>query len=339
MAAGWSLPSGDLSRFPIDMEKYWAHFNYVFSESSHKRSTYKFGLVKALIDCLYSMELTERGMELSYEKIFAKFTENYWNLIAKYKIRQIQADGKSNISKIEKLIYSFCDENIGASFIEYENLNTQSKAELVKEVTKECHRYVIGALYDDFKGELYGFNHQEQRLWIHLYAYKFIMTYKLEIEQMNYYAWARFLETINTNNPTINLLESLDRSTPKRNDLSIYRDILRDEFETNNCFYCGSPLSKLPRKTHVDHLLPWSFVKSDHLWNFVLSCDKCNSKKNNMLPTKQKLAEVVSRNTLLETASNPFIQKEMVGYTKDLMWNIWDYASRQGYIVYEKKAE
>ena len=31
MPAGWNLTSGELSRFHIELEKYWAHFNFVFS--------------------------------------------------------------------------------------------------------------------------------------------------------------------------------------------------------------------------------------------------------------------------------------------------------------------
>ena len=46
-------------RFHIEQDKYWAHFNFVFSDACHKRSSYKFGFIKAIIDCLYSMELTQ----------------------------------------------------------------------------------------------------------------------------------------------------------------------------------------------------------------------------------------------------------------------------------------
>ena len=332
MPAGWNLTSGELSRFHIELEKYWAHFNYVFSDACRKRSTYKFGLIKAIIDCLYSAELTARGMELSYEHIFSKFTENYWNLIAKYDICQIRPDGKTNISMIEKLIYEVRDRHAALSVIEFENLNDDDRIALIALVKKECRKNVVGALFQDFNAELYGFDHKEDRIWLHLCAYNFLMTYKLEIEQMNYYAWAKFLDKINRNNPPVQLIEKLELSTPQRKNLSVFRDILRKEFESNNCFYCGS---KLETGTHVDHVLPWSFVKSDHLWNFVLACPKCNTKKKDLLPSKQKLAEVTTRNQEMISNQDPFIHKELVGYSEDLMWKIWDYAYRQGYRVFD----
>ena len=331
MSAGWNLKRGVLSPFPIDLESYWAHFNYVFSDACRKRSTYKFGLIKAILDCLYSIEYTSRGMELSYDKLFAKFTENYWNLIAKHNICQIKADGVSNSSKIELLIREINEKNKALKEIEFEDLNAEDKVILITQVKKECQKYVLGALFQDFKAEFYGFDHIDGCIWLNLYAYKFLMTYKLEIEQMNYYAWAKFLDRINRENPTTQLLEKLEQSTPQRRNLSIFRRILREEFEANNCFYCGCKLSS---GAHVDHVLPWSFVKSDHLWNFVLACPKCNSKKNDLLPSKQVLAEITTRNLKMVMSQDSFVQSEFEGYSEDLMWKIWDYAKKQGYRVY-----
>ena len=145
---------------------------------------------------------------------------------------------------------------------------------------------------------------------------------------MNYFAWAKFLDKVNRSNPSVHLIEKLEMSTPQRKNLSVYRDILRREFESDNCFYCGSKLGKSP---HVDHVIPWSFVKSDHLWNFVLACPRCNTKKNDLLPSKQKLAEVTVRNQKMTGNQDPFVQHELEGYTDDLMWQIWEYAHKQGY--------
>ena len=331
VSAGWNLQYGELSPFFIDLDQYWAHFNFVFSDACRKRSSYKFGLVKAIIDCLYSYEHTSRGMELSYDDLFSKFTENYWNLIAKHEICQICADGKSSSSKIEMLIKEIKKRNGALKVLEYEHLGSEDKCFLVEQVKKECSKYVLGATYVDFKSELFGFRHKEERIWLHLCAYQFLMIYKLEIEQMNYFAWAKFLDKINKDKPTPQLIEKLELSTPKRKNLSDYRKILRQEFEENNCFYCGT---KLTTGSHVDHVLPWSFVKSDHLWNFVLACPKCNCKKNDLLPSKSKLAEVTARNQKMILDQSAFVKSEFVGYSDDLMWKIWEYAFRQGYRVY-----
>ena len=87
------------------MDEYWAHFNYVFSDSCRKLTTYKFGLIKAILDSLFSAELTNRGMEITYYRLFEKFAENYWNLVAKYELRQIRNYENNRITKLEQAIY------------------------------------------------------------------------------------------------------------------------------------------------------------------------------------------------------------------------------------------
>jgi len=45
MPAGWNQTSGTFREGPISEDTFWMLFNYVFSDSSAKRTTYKFGLI------------------------------------------------------------------------------------------------------------------------------------------------------------------------------------------------------------------------------------------------------------------------------------------------------
>lgn len=67
----------------------------------------------------------------------------------------------------------------------------------------------------------------------------------------------------------------------------------------------------------------------------MLACPKCNIKKSNKLPSRQLLAGIVMRNQKVNEQANPTIFSEFKGYHDDLLWQIWDYASRQGYEVFE----
>jgi len=99
----------------------------------------------------------------------------------------------------------------------------------------------------------------------------------------------------------------------------IYRDILRKEFETDTCFYCGRMLHKTH---HVDHVIPRSFIKSDHLWNFVLACPSCNTRKKDQLPNRQKLAAVVTRNESMSNSDSSIVRLEFKGYNENLLWQL-----------------
>ena len=105
MAAGWNLSHGEIKEYYVSEDELWAAFNYVFSDACSKRSTYKFGLIKAILDNLLSVTISSNGAEIPYDILFAKFAENSWNLITKYHLKQMRESTTSSTSKLE-LIFS-----------------------------------------------------------------------------------------------------------------------------------------------------------------------------------------------------------------------------------------
>ena len=325
--AGWNLKSGSITQYVVSEDRIWSLFNYVFSDACKKRNTYKFGLIKALLDSVFSGKITEQGVYYSYEKLFERFTYNYWNLVVKYNLRQMRKDGKSEFSKIETILKEALNQNSIVSNLEFESLDVELKQKIIKKVTFECKRFVVGALYDDFDGIIYSFDLKENGVIINPCVYEFMQKYKAELEKINYYSWAKFLEQINDDNVLVRLIDKLELATPRRENLSIYREILRIEFEENTCFYCGK---KLGRNIHVDHFIPWSFVKDDKIWNFVLSCPQCNERKNNKLPKQDFLIKIENRNNKIQVIDNFIIQKDFEGYSQDLLDRMWKYAKLSG---------
>lgn len=321
--AGWDLKCGELHKEDCSDDKLWALFNFVFSDSCSKRSTYKYGLIKSILDNLFNLADADSDViSLSFDAIFEKFAVNYWNLVSKYNLKQMRPDGKSEFSGIEKIIKDVIAKNNATSLLEYDSLDDSSKKIIVSKVKDTCKKNVIGALYENFEGYLYGFNLSQGQIWMSRNSYEFCLKYKYEIEKLNYYAWAKFLESINDDTVLIRVLDKLEISTPQRNDLSMYRRILAEEFEQNTCFYCGSPLSGI---AHVDHFIPWSFIKDDKLWNMVLACPKCNIKKNNKIPEKRFLIDIQQRNTEYGEKSE-LISREFIGYNEDLLGRVWRYS-------------
>lgn len=325
--AGWNLKSGEITEYNVSEEQYWALFNFVFSDGSRKRNTYKFGLIKSLLDNLFGVRLVDNGMFFSYEQLFGKFAENYWNLVVKYDLRQMRKDGRSELSKVESILKAVVTNNDILVNLEFESLDAETKNRIIRQVTAECKKCVVGALYEDFDGKLYSFDLKADGLYVAPLAYEFMLKYKTEIENLNYYAWARFLEKVNADNVLVRVIDKLEMATPKRSDLSVYREILRREFEECNCFYCGK---RLQRSIHVDHFIPWSFVKDDKIWNFVLSCPKCNKKKNNRVPVRDYLIKIENRNKIIQKSNNVLIQTDFEGYSVGMLDRMWKYAKLSG---------
>jgi len=326
--AGWNLKRGVITDYDATEEQYRSLFNYVLSEACRKRNTYKFGLIKSILDNLFNGEELEQGILLSYEQLFEKFAENYWNLVVKYDLRQMRRDGRSQYSKIETILRGEAEKEGIVAEIEYDLLDDATKERLAKSVTSECKKYVIGALYEDFDGILYSFDQNGVGLCLAPRAYRFMLKYKIEIEKLNYYSWAKFLETINTDDAIIRVIEKLELATPKRSNLSVYRELLQSEFEESNCFYCGK---KLRKSTHVDHFIPWSFTKDDKVWNLVLSCPTCNIGKSNRIPSKALLNKLMERNRQFGSCANTTIQKDFQSYEENKFKDMWNYAKNSGF--------
>jgi hypothetical protein len=328
--AGWNLKNGKYLGTGISEDEIWSLFNYVFSDSCRKTNTYKFGLIKSICDHIYNLENEDGLYFLSYSELFAKFAENYWNLVSKYKIKQMSYNGKSEYSKIETIILDTAKKTDIAEEIPFCSLADDDRKRIISLVTTNCKRCVVGALYNDFEGKFYSFSLKGNGIFIGEEAYRFITKYKVEIERLNYFAWARFLESVNDDKALVRLLEKLDNATPRRNDLSVYQEILHKEFVENNCFYCGKKLNKA---VHVDHFIPWTFVKSDNLWNFVLACPHCNIRKSNHLASSDFVSKIEHRNRDIKCLQNKslIVEREFSNYNIGLINTMWSYAKNSGF--------
>lgn len=288
--AGYLLSEGEFDNRELTDDEIWSVFSSLFSNKSKNTSSYKYGFFKSIIDNLYNVDENNR---LSFDQIFSKFTEIYWNLILKYGIRQNRDIKNNGKTYLEQIVFKTISKYEIVTEIPFESLEEKIQTELVVEVKNKCKRYVIGALFEDTKRIFYSFSKKEEWVEINPQVHSFICRNRLAIEKINYYEWAKFLERINNDDVTIKLLSKLDNIT-KRSNLSVYRDILFYEFEEDRCFYCGKKIDIC--SVEVDHFIPWSFVKDDQLWNLVLSCASCNRSKSDKLPTANYVDDIIKRN-------------------------------------------
>lgn len=329
--ATWDSTYGEIKKYIASEDELWSLANFFFSDSCKKTSTYKFGFLKSIMDSLFSGELTNRGYELSFQTLFSRFAENYWNLVTKYHLKQMRYNGRGELSGLEIVFRAAVAKSKAIEDLEFASLSDEDRNKIVLETANACKKNVIGALYGNFEGVLYGFDLREKKIWLNPVAYEFLLKHKFELDKLNYYAWAKYLEKINSDGVLIKILDKLDDATPRRNDLSIYREILRKEFEQEKCFYCGKPISV---KADVDHILPWKLVREDRIWNFVLSCKSCNSKKNDKIPEKGLMIKVLDRNERINTGTNEMLVRDMKGYSAETMMRLWNYAKIGGYKEY-----
>ncbi|MCI8517593.1 MAG: hypothetical protein HFG75_12135 [Hungatella sp.] len=320
--SGFNLNEGRYRDKAVPEDELWSAFSYVFSSKSKKDSTYKFGFLKSIIDNLYNVD---SNLRLTFDQLFGKFTEIYWNLILKYDLRQKAVTNDNRQTYLEQILHSSAEKYEIREPIPYESLTSQMMLDISHQVKIKCKRNVVGALFEDTNRLFYSFSRKDEWIQINPKMYEFICKHKVVIEKLNYYEWARFLEKVNDESKTVYLLTKIDESS-KRNDLSVYRQILFDEFESKNCFYCGKTVT--PDKVHVDHFIPWSFIKDDNLWNLVLACPTCNEKKNDKLPDNAFLDILIERNNKIVVKSSSTYMKN---YKSRTLSYIYGWARMNGY--------
>lgn len=322
---GWNLKEGFTPFTHLDDLSVIALVNKALGSSVARTTSYKFGFFKSLLDNLFN--INESDFSLSFNTIFTTFTETYYNLIVKWDLSQINSTSQSS-SSVKNIINQFLLKypQLNDEFVVFESLKSSLQIELIKNIERDAKKYVIGAFYGDTDGQFYHFSKQDNKIWFNPNVYKVLLRLKSTFEKMNYFEWMKFLEKCNTSDKLDSLATKIDSSN-KRNNLSLYRNFLSTHGQ-HRCAYCGKEISRLENKTPVDHIIPWSFVKDDKLWNLTLTCQSCNSKKSNKLPIKEyiKITEKRNDRILKSYNTNDLVTKDFKDYSTNKYENIYDSA-------------
>lgn len=319
MPAGFDLKEGDFVHRQISDDEMWSAFAYLFSSKSSNDTSYKYGFLKSILDNLYNVD---ENLTLTFDQLFSKFAEIYWNLVLKHHILQKAPTKNQRMSAIERVLLEAQERYMIEEGVPFESLTNEMIFDICRRVKQKCKENVVGALYADLGRLLYAFSKSGEWLKLNPVMYEFVCKHKVAIEKMNYYEWAKFLEKVNDSSAVDHLLSKIDESA-KRNNLSYYRDILFEEFE-NKCFYCGRKVSV--GNVEVDHFIPWSFIKDDNLWNFVLACPECNNRKRDKLANEKFLYGLMIRNNAIEKTL-----PGMKNYQERRLLSIYNWALKNGY--------
>jgi len=266
-------------------------------------TTYKYCFLKSILDNLYSFD---NNFCIDFKRVGETFVSIYWNMICVFKIPQMASYLTGERSVFERIVEQTIEQKPYLDGVLYESINELDKKDFLKKAIPEFQKNVIGAFYEDTEGMIYGFSKKEKKLWLNENSFKFLTENRLIIEQVNYYQWLKMVDAIlKANGKSIQNLSTILECITKRTDLSSFKEDLLSRGEKKVCFYCGKPLSN---RYHLDHVIPWDFLKNDEMWNFVFACPSCNSSKNNKIPDDEYIDKLAKRNEALKIAS-PDIKK------------------------------
>ena len=112
------------------------------------------------------------------------------------------------------------------------------------------------------------------------------------------YRWSQLLEDYNTAPKITQKVNRISENKIRRSSLKHFIKYLIEATDNKPIdFYTGEELAK--DNISVDHVIPWSFMYSDDIWNLVLTSKSNNSSKSNRIPTQKEIKLLNERNNKL----------------------------------------
>jgi 5-methylcytosine-specific restriction endonuclease McrA len=251
-------------------------------------TTYKPALLKALVRVFRRTN----ALVIPLAELGHEFAAMYWNQTVVYHLRQAAVVTKE--AEVVRRIHALSGQYAARSFAELPAIG-RSKVEasmsqlLAIDVLRRFHNSK-----PDEMSPLYEWSAGSPEIELTEDSRAFLRDHGQTLEVLANYHWADYLEGCNRLTPRI--IQKVARDGAKRGSLTKYLRILLEYGEKSKCFYCERPFTP-DNKAAVDHVIPWSFLLEDPLWNLVPACTRCNGAKSDWLPDAKYIDRLLVRNT------------------------------------------
>jgi 5-methylcytosine-specific restriction endonuclease McrA len=228
---------------------------------------------------------TTDKLHVELDFLAIRFAKYYWDMYYRFRLRQSHNPSDVNIHKF----FKDTDKNLLRPPT-LEDLANQKHQELRRNVIKRSIKpEVLGRLNKDLG--LYEIVKGKDHIIFEHGIVEFFQKFKGILNPAINYVLTRYLERINFS-PRI--AEKV-RGIPTRDHLTTREKEKLLKFHGDACFYCDKPVERY----HIDHVIPFDYLFSTELFNSVLACARCNSRKLNRLPSEAIFDKVLDRNKKL----------------------------------------
>ena len=276
-------------------------------EKMNNDNTYKLAWGRSILEYLGNVDVFD-DVEISFDELSKLIIKYYWNQL--YFFNLTQGSNKNKLPVIEQIVrrmievykketgeltpvwYERAEKYFKSNKPEYERIIKEISNALNKDV---CWRFMnIGKV----KVPLYVLNQKDKTINILKNDALELKEYRFVLSQLFNYRWAQLLEQYNSAPCIAKKVKGLSDNKVRRNNLTKFKNILLDTFHNHPIdFYTGDLLDD--NDITVDHVIPWSFMYSDDIWNLVLTSKSNNSSKSNSVPTDEDIDRLKKRNSEL----------------------------------------
>lgn len=287
-------------------------------EQMNNDNTYKLAWGRAIIECVAFDKYTvdDNKVIIEFDEISKCMIKYYWNQLFFFNLKQSPYKDKDPVicrytnilieeyKKLSKRNFPvWFDE--GITLIHKNNDDLFN--DIVKKVSDTLHQNVCWRFKNIPNGivDLYEYDRSfGSKIFIKYDDMICLKEYAVIVSKLLNYKWAQLLENFNFAPKIVSKINGISNAKLKRNNLSKYKDELLKQFSNGKAidFYTGKELDY--DDLSVDHVIPWSFMYSDDIWNLVLTSKSYNSSKSNSIPTPEIIEKLKERNKKLLSTLN-----------------------------------
>ena len=251
-------------------------------------NTYKMGWSKSIVECCFEDDSEEL---ISFDIISLKMFKYYWNQSIFFDLQQGSnpLQPPTFVSYVKSKIEEY-QSQFGLQPIEFERIEKKIDIDTkyLNRILSEnvSHRFLnVG----DKEYQLYDLDRKGRTIRVknpHI-----LKEYSDVLFEVINYRWVQILETYNSSPRISKKIKITDRGGIKRKPLSKFKKYL--SFTDKVCFISGEGFDG---DLSIDHVIPWSFMFSDDLWNLVYVKREYNSSKSNRIVDESEIIKLEERN-------------------------------------------
>lgn len=317
---------------------FYENFTKIIRECPYD-NTYKMAWAKSLVEICANRNLDEDVIEISLFDIATKYIKYYWNQTIFFDLIQgsnplrppvILSLVKGLIEKYFEAIQKKQPEIFEKVEDRFKNIGLEKEYRDTINQVKRTLKFDVSWRFDSFAGstkQLYEYTKNSDFLYLEKENALILKERELDLYDLINYRWSLILENFNSS-PRINKkVRIIDERDIKRSSLTKFRTYLDYENPQHYCFVCGKESSI--KELAIDHVIPWSYMYSDDIWNLVYICQHCNSIKSNVIPSKAIIDRLKDRNNRLlnilyeNNVKGKIVEELQLAIEKDYVNKFW----------------
>lgn len=299
------------------MDSYIRQWQEVISNGAYD-NTYKMAWARALVE-LVNSEQGQRdlmgNLEINFQEIAECFLRYYWDQTIYFELTQGPNPTKPPevLQQVRALITTYQEAVHDSQPIWYNRVPFASLGLLPEQ--QRAIRSISATLGKDVSFRfmnLYGKSYPLYDLhtgngYVRLTDSQVtsLREYREFLYEIINYRWTQILEGFNHSPRISRKVRAISEQNVRRRSLKPYQKYLDMQWEGGQrfCFHCGEPIEEAStnraEQISIDHVIPWSFMYSDDLWNLVYCHQGENASKSNRLPKEEDITKLEIRNRQL----------------------------------------